>query len=629
MLLKKALVVSIIAQFLIHGMAVAQIQIKAIPQFYHSSEGARLKGTNDLPLQLPFWDDFSMSNNLIDTLWANTNCVTINNYIGIDAPTYNVATFNGVDASGKPYSSTPGFGKTDSLESQPINLGSLSSGQQGSLYFSFFWQAKGLGDKPNPTDSIRLQFKSNKDKWHTQWVMINDNAEKETRFHQKIMQVKNAALPIFVQDETFFHDGFQFRFQAYGNRGGDYDNWHIDYVYLNHGRHALDTTYQDEALTTPPTSLFQPYYSIPFQALLQDVEAYLAKPRIQYRNLTSIGTSPQLHAVVNVLENGNIIHVDSIRKRWTFNPLPQPGQVVWVDSINKLNPQLLAPFQDRSELRLETKVYLTANDPVYDRMNLRVNDTVRATTHLHDYYAYDDGTAETSLGIDRQGGRLAYLYTINGQDTITDIDIYFPSFSLTTTSSTIKIQIWDNLNTTRPVYQETYPVQHSSKINELKRYNLSKPIIVNDTFYIGYEQNVNQFLSVGYDRNTNSSDRLFYYVDLNQGWLPYHDKDNPSANVVYGSLMMRPVFRDNDVTGIRNPWEENNNIKVFPNPSHGIIHIEGDFDEAIVKVIDAYGRTLLATSLLNLDLKHLPSGIYFIIIATKQGAFTRKVVLRK
>jgi hypothetical protein len=629
MTVKKAFFLSMLCLFL-QGNVVAQIKFKAIPHLHEQTGHARIKATSELPpLKLPFWDDFSMSNELIDTLWANTNCVTVSNFIGIDAPTINVATFNGVDATGRPYSTSPGFGSTDSLESRPIDLSALTPAQAQSLYFSFFWQAKGLGDKPNITDSLRLQFRSNTGTWYTQWSMINDDVEKETKFHQMILRVQDG----FSPGETFFHDKFQFRFQSFGNRGGDYDNWHIDYIYLNHGRHANDITYQDEALTTPPSSLFYPYYSIPYKALLAYPEKYLAAPRIQYRNLTAIVPTPKLHAVVNVLDNDRYVFLDSLLGEWTISDpyFPLPGEIRWLDNrINKLTPEKLASFPDSTKLTLQTKVYITSNDPVFERMNLRANDTVWSYTHLHNYYAYDDGSAETSLGIDRQGGRLAYMYVIQGQDTITDVDIYFPSFSITSPSATIKLQIWDRLGTSaKPLYQETYPVQFSSRLNELNRYTLNRPVIVSDTFYIGYEQNVNQFLSIGYDRNTDSSDKLYYYVDLNQGWLPYHDKNNPSSNVIPGSLMMRPIFREISVTSIRKPWQETSQVKIFPNPSDRFIFIEGDFQDATIKVMDVHGRTLLTTSSLNVDLQNFPSGIYFITVTTREGAFSRKIVLNR
>jgi hypothetical protein len=276
--------------------------------------------------------------------------------------------------------------------------------------------------------------------------------------------------------------------------------------------------------------------------------------------------------------------------------LVSAGEIRWIDSINAINPTTLAAFSDSVKLTLETKVYLkTAELPRF-----KVNDTVRAYTTLHDYYAYDDGTAEASLGIDRQGGRLAYMFYINGRDTITDIDIYFPKFSSSSSSATIKIQVWDNLESTKPLYQDTYPVQLSSNLNEFKRYNLSRPLIVADTFYIGFEQNVNQFISVGYDRNTDSSDKLYYYIDLSQGWLQYKDENNPSSNIIPGSLMMRPIFGPSQVTGIRTPAQSK--LKIYPNPTTGIFNIEGDFLEAIVKVRDAYGRTVLKTSSLTVNL---------------------------
>ena len=66
------------------------------------------------PLSLPFWDDFSFTpiNNPADTfssyplrsLWEQGENVWINNGLGINPPTMNVASFDGLDSVGLPFS---------------------------------------------------------------------------------------------------------------------------------------------------------------------------------------------------------------------------------------------------------------------------------------------------------------------------------------------------------------------------------------------------------------------------------------------------------------------------------------------------------------------------------------------
>ncbi len=611
--------------FLITGWVNAQIEFRAIPRIEENAENARIKDTEDIPLLLPFWDDFSWVKDVPDTaLWTVGNSVTISNYAGLNAPTINVATFNGVDAFGRPYANSQETGLTDVLVSRSIDLSTLTTTQAVSVYLSFFWQARGLGDKPNPKDSIRLQFKSSDDRWITIWSQINDvEANNEIQFNQEIFQITDQGLGA---EETYFHERFQFRYQAFGNQGGDYDNWHIDYVYLNHSRNATDISYEDEALTTPPTALFTPYYTIPFKVLVNNPQKYLNKPVVQYHNLTDIATSPKVHAAVNVLHNDNYVFLDSLLGGYTLNPLPEPGIFRWIDQINELDHQGILSFPDSIRLTLETKVFLTSNDPVFEQMNLLRNDTVRSYVTLDNYYAYDDGFAEISMGIGKRGGKLAYMYVLEEQDTLTDIDIYFPNFSHIPSSTTIIMHVWDDLDSTNPLYRETFSIQRASRLNELSRYKLSTPVVVRDTFYIGYEQNIDEYLTIGYDRNHDSSDKIYYYVNLQDGWKKY--SDSAPSTFHQGSLMMRPVFRATNVTNVKTPGQKLK-INLFPNPSNGIIYISGDINPMQVKVSDTYGRLLMETSSDMVNLSNYPAGVYLFQIATNKGTVTRKVILTK
>src|SRR5690606_31788013 len=125
----------------------------------------------------------------------NSATVTISGYAGLNPPTINVATFNGVDAMGNPYSREQVSGLIDTLTSRSIDLSALTPGQAESLYLSFFWQAEGLGDMPNEDDSLRVQFKSNKNSWYTFWSKKGENVQPDHFTH---------VVPIKVEDQSSF-----------------------------------------------------------------------------------------------------------------------------------------------------------------------------------------------------------------------------------------------------------------------------------------------------------------------------------------------------------------------------------------------------------------------------------------
>lgn len=119
------------------------------------------------PKSLPFWDDFSfttvndtsynLSNYPVDSLWVNNSTVWINDGMGINPPSINVATFDGLDSAFLPYSQQVlTNGLRDSLVSQAIKLGvpGVAVGERNSVYLSFFYQWQGNGEAPDPDDYL-------------------------------------------------------------------------------------------------------------------------------------------------------------------------------------------------------------------------------------------------------------------------------------------------------------------------------------------------------------------------------------------------------------------------------------------------------------------------------------------
>src|SRR5689334_10422909 len=106
--------VAIILLAIIVPDAFGQLQLYPIPRkapVSHRSPNGRTKAEH---LTLPFWDDFSFtpvddpnnpnSNYPLDSLWEYSNSTWISSAAGINPPSINVATFDGVDSIGRPYS---------------------------------------------------------------------------------------------------------------------------------------------------------------------------------------------------------------------------------------------------------------------------------------------------------------------------------------------------------------------------------------------------------------------------------------------------------------------------------------------------------------------------------------------
>ena len=587
----------------------------------NKTSNARVKQVqNSQPLELPFWDDFSRAKERPDTaLWIDNEAAVISSTIGINAPTVNVVTFDGWDAFGRPYgSNTDANGLGDELLSKPIDLSDLSEEEKKSLFLSFYYQAQGLGEKPDPDDSLRLQFKSSKDKWYTQWVRKGESNKKGQFSH--IMPILIEDDDGFETDETFFHPGFQFRFQVYGYLSGNFDVWHIDYVYLNTNRNPVDTVYFDRALTSEPTSLFKNYFTIPLEHFRKYPDKYLGSPKAGFYNLSSTDAiAIDFSSIVSLAGGEEIISFDTLNFETELSPLPAAFERRSLKA-NAFNTDKLSLVKDSVKLTLETKFYINSKDTVYKNRNFLINDTVRTIQEVDNYFAYDDGSAEFAAGVGKRGAKLAYQYVLPEQDTITAIDIYFPNFVHSQNASTIKLMVWDGLDNEEAsiLHQETFPVQPSEILNQLKRYQLRGIVVVKDTFYIGYEQNIDEVLSVGFDHNTDSRDKIFFNNSALGSWQ--------SFNEVGGSLMMRPVFNPVTVTGIREPFPDQPRVNIYPNPTGGRLYIMDEYDR--IKIFNSQGQKISFYQNKDyVDITGNPKGIYIIQIEKDQQVTTRKILL--
>ena len=566
-------------------------------------------------IDLPFWNDFSSIDGALDTdWWVNSIGVLVNNDFAVQAPTVNVATLDGTRADGTPYSNDElRNGAGDSLLSCAIDLAKVPFVNRETVYLSFFWQWSGKGDPPDDNDSLRVQFKRNDGLWISQWAQAGDPNLEGSTFQQVILKVEGT---------DFFHEGFQFKFQSFNRLSGPFDTWNIDYVFLNQYRDAGDLDHDDLAASTFESTIFDTYRAMPYNQFLADQESILQPAEVLASNLSGRQKTNTFKYVVKNIGTGVPVETFDISvptfNEFAVNTSGEPDPTNYVTGADSLYLSL-EYYQETNEGFLKDIIIPNVDSVVYENIDLKINDTIRTSLTLHDYYAYDDGSAESGVGISQNTGRIAYQFGLEESDTITHIDMFFPAIANGANGQAISVEIWDFLSE-----NETGLLHTSDEIiieNEWLRFNVVPALVVTDTFYIGYQQRTGDFLPVGLDKNTNSGSRIFFNVT---GMWERNDE-------IEGSMLMRPVFENAAVITGTEPEITKEIIQIFPNPSNGIIHTSGQFDE--IMVFDLVGKSidkrLIVRDNRSVDLSVLQKGIYIVnFVKDNLVVHTEKVILR-
>ncbi len=601
-------------------------QYNPLPEPRHNARGFSQAAKLDT-LQLPFWDDFSFSGPGVDTtLWQNGVGIFINPAIGINQPTINVATFDGINAKGRPYSTDLDFvSPTDSLVSHAIDLSTIAVDKQNTVYFSFFWQMKGLGEQPDEKDSIRVDFLNNKGQWVRQWSKVGLEENKFDEFKQ---------VYIAVNESQYFHPGFRIKIQSFGKPTGAFDSWHIDYIYLNQDRKTTNESIFDHAIATEPLSLFNTYTTIPYSQLFAFPDTIFAPARVVLQSFeNNIQPVEYNYTITDKIANTTVYHENS-----TINPLPAYGRdEIESNKTEKLNKSYFNANTDSLHLSVEFQFvsgdkYLIksidngGNDTTYlvnDYYNYRLNDTIRKEVIIHDVLAYDDGSAEFAAGINQSNGQIALQYVIAEQDSITGIDIYFPLIKpIVAEGEGIDLLVYKSLSDEAGALlaKQNFTIQPGDSINQFTRYTFERPVIVSDTFYIGFQQYKDDFIGIGLDKTHNQGNKIF--VNTIGTW-------DPNLKVE-GSLMMRPVFgkTDYDPNAILSVEKPNPSfIRTYPNPVSDRLFVEGQFDH--IELFSISGNRM-PVQLENkaLNVAHLPNGLYVIKAQYKESYQVIKVLVR-
>ncbi|GAB4337450.1 MAG: hypothetical protein OHK0038_15870 [Flammeovirgaceae bacterium] len=605
----------------------------------HTSVSRTQERTSDEKkyIELPFFDDFSKHlNGQPDTaLWKANSGVYVNNGLAFTPPTVNTASFDGLDYQGNPYdfSKEQLIGRTDSLVSHYFDLFRIGSGNQ--LVFEFYWQAEGLGELPDATDSLMLQgyryINDSTYRWETLWSVNGDSA--------KIYPIKFRKERVLMKDAEYFHPNFKFKFQSVGRQSGSYDHWHLDYVlvYVLGKDNPLKRI--DIAMGVIPNPVFGEYTAMPASIFFQNPAEYLTDtlfttihnvsdtinvvtPRCIAKELISGVQLAELETIA-ISENGEDKFQDDAFIGQVNEDGKRRGERL---SLLALNENIANQIPKGDSAKIVYQFIVEAGEK-NELIPTRNNDTLTVIAQLKDFWAYDDGEAEYGIGINQRFGKLAYQYFTPKKDTLTHIDIAFPKLGINLANENFNLLVWSKLDTldeTKSIllHRQNSGFSYSNSRNAFTRIELNNPIVVEGEYFIGFEQLGDLMLVVGYDKNTKSGSHIFYNVSSK--WERNYNFE--------GSMMMRPVFQKKDIiNGLEDDWVSE--LKFYPNPTTDFLKIEGkNLQKA--DILDLTGKILFTHSFItsddNINVSSLRNGIYFVRIFSEKGwIVSKKLIISK
>jgi hypothetical protein len=619
---------------------ICQFVVVPIQKEFPASKNYLARTQDITPVTLPFWDDFStIRNGYADpTLWQYGQSVWVNEGMGINPPSLNVATFDGLDSLGKPYNVNDILAKgyADKLISAPIRMDLVDPAQQASIAMTFFYEFKGNGEAPDPGDKLSLSFKNSMNLWDEIWSIENDGTLSSDQF---------VTVTIPITDSKYFFDNFQFRVQNFARLSGPYDTWQVDYIYINNGKSQTSPVFPlfpDRAITTPLTGLFTDYRSMPVTHFFTNTIDNLSQPSISITNLrqdqvagngqpvsysseaiiTMVkGTAPPVVVTTPLDNNVNIgSELTFLQNRVvTLQTIPDP--LTFDATADSIHIKLTVGF-DTGDDKIKTATEGDYDFDVFNPITFKNNDSVSASYILSNFYAYDDGKAEYGAGLNQPGAQLAYefLMRTDASDTLVAVDIYFPRFG-DESSQIIQFKILKDLtnNVSDILVQGNIPIQRNTQ-NKFWRIPLVEPIGVKGKFYIGWEQTSSAIIAVGLDKNNDSGDRI--YSNINGTWV--------QNTLLNGSLMIRPIFGKGKGGTISN-INEQPIVSVYPNPGEGVFYTSLVAND--IKLFDVTGRIVpIETEQVNegtrISIRNPTPGLYLLRTLHNNYWKSTKVVIR-
>jgi hypothetical protein len=625
-----------LSQELLTGLQVNPVvQAKAL----ELGKESYLKSGNDtLPMNLPFFDDFSTP----AVFPSSDRWIDRYAFVNTDFPLFPVnlgaATMDAINDTGNMYpTAVPGPATfiADRLTSRYIRLDSVFTPAPraltaaDSIWLSFWYQPQGRGKPPQAADSLLLQFLvvpahdsitpddtiAVPDLWETVWASRGMSID--TFYIKNNAYFKRVMVPV-ADTQKFFKKTFRFRFSNYVSLASqaepswqsNCDQWNIDEVYLDLGRSWTDTIRPQITFIERPPSMLKNYSSMPYpqycdnptNEVLDSINVLMSN-----RDLSDHNASYRY----NLSDPGGTFDKTYDGGNYLMKPFYSFGYVTYIPFAHPPVPYLL-PISSADSASFLMKHFVNAVD------GSGYGDTIQGWQHFYNYYAYDDGTPEAGYGLTPKGSLLAYRFNISKTDTLRAVQIYFNRTLSQANQQFFYLLVWND-NNGKPgdqIYDTLVFVRFADSLNKFVTYRVSPPLKVSGNFYVGMEQTTDDNLNIGFDRYNNSQTEILYNSDGQWNTSSYS-----------GSLMMRPVVGKPIPLGIEDPRRAERKIIVYPNPAHGgevHVAIPGtilDKGRHTAVVTDLAGRVVLTGDPSGpVSIDGLTSGIYILTLTDGAGS---------
>lgn len=558
-----------------------------------AEEGMQRRGPvcPEQTLSLPFFDDFSRLDSFYPSCerWLDRQ-VFVNSGFAYNPPTVGVATFDGLDEFGAPYNrsiNTAISYPADTLCSQPLDLSGLTVADN--VILSYFYQPQGYGDRPEPDDSLILEFKRNDGEWIVQrsyeGVATNVSSLDMFDFEEAFIAL----------EQEYLYNGFQFRFRNRAAISGNNDHWNIDYVYLDRNRDSSGN-YQDVAFTEIPASPLQAYSSVPWRHFLASM--WRDSLNMRQNNLSALsGTLDREFELFSIDDAGNrqSLSLEPIAAL-TYGPSPNAND----ERLGSRNG-IISPFVPSERIELESEYRILNPTDFQNAPAYFVNDTVRRRIELHNYFAYDDGMAESRIIAQGVGTMVGLRFLTTVDDTIRGLYIHMPHFVARDSElDFINLKVWvadlENEAYSRDIFRLRYIAGFNGfyYVPLVDFFGDETPVAVsaNTPFYVGWQQASTTPVPIGFDRNNLEAMEHTFVKPNGQAW---QQSDLP------GAIMIRPLMSIDPVplTGLAEQENRSFELRVWPNPVEAgqVLHIDYELPREAGKytwrLLDLFGRQLI------------------------------------
>jgi len=561
-----------------------------------------------------------------------------------------------------------------------------------SVFLSFYFQPGGgfgsqwagmlRGHAPRTDDFLILEFRHDTANWYNdstvRWetVWSSDSAKywshptlrtlesfcplcvDETASDIERVFFRQVAIPVPAE---FLYDNFQFRFRSYnsldpaGNRpqgreGGG--QWHIDYVRLDIHPDGFRDFSPDIAFVHQGGRVLREFQAMPANQF--QTSDLVSEIPILFRNLDI--TSPTIPYYFQI-EGPNFSWTSPITPTVFILPFSTHGFNYDPDFYpsQRLFPNYFPSHPDSG-------VFTFKHTLAWDDDAVQANNTMTHTVHFGNYFAFDDGTPELGIGLSVQGtinpfSQFALQFPMRVADSLVGIQIWLNHTQEYTSHTSFNLAVWTASDASGLPMQSSVIEKETLFLQDIFEdadsigfftYWLDAPLALNPgNFFIGFQQRNNFFLNVGFDLNNNAENRMFI-------WNPDIDMSNPNRNPWeqfsrFGAVMMRPIFGTSatippppptNIIDRENVVDAVDNIRVFPNPVTDELHIVIPSEARDLKTIELFdinGRRVFSQPICQLsivncqfsiDMSHLPSGVYILVLHTENGIVTKQIIRR-